>query len=84
MPNPQRRNPKQQHPIIRIIQKSVASWFTTTTHLSSKPTRTRINIKYKAYHAPPSSQAPVAQWQRSRFVIGRLAGSNPPWGSNLN
>ena len=25
--------------------------------------------------------APVAQWQRSRFVIGRSVGSNPPWGS---
>ena len=25
--------------------------------------------------------APVAQWQRSRFVIGRSEGSNPPWGS---
>ena len=25
--------------------------------------------------------APVAQWQRSRFVIDRSVGSNPPWGS---
>ena len=25
-------------------------------------------------------RAPVAQWQRSRLVIGRLAGSNPLWG----
>ena len=30
---------------------------------------------------PQSLSAPVAQWQRSRFVIGRLAGSSPPWGS---
>ena len=27
--------------------------------------------------------APVAQWQRSRFVIDRSVGSNPPWGSKL-
>ncbi len=40
-----------------------------------------VNIVMVWSH-PYSQIAPVAQWQRSRFVIGRLAGSNPPWGSN--
>ena len=35
---------------------------------------------YHRNNAQPK-HAPVAQWQRRRFVIARSVGSNPPWGS---
>ena len=44
----------------------------------------RVLLSGRAARGINRERARVAQWQRNRFVIGRLAGSNPLSGSSRN